>query len=65
MRFRHCGVAGDGADTRTCPPYAGTCWPGPVRSEEAAAAEFRRAAGLTRNARERDLFLGRATTLPA
>ncbi|WP_182875051.1 RNA polymerase sigma factor [Microbispora sp. H10670] len=34
------------------------------RSEE-AAAEFRRAAELTRNARERDLFLGRATALSA
>ncbi|KAA9375921.1 RNA polymerase sigma factor [Microbispora cellulosiformans] len=34
------------------------------RSEE-AAAEFRRAAGLTRNARERDLFLARATALSA
>jgi RNA polymerase sigma factor (sigma-70 family) len=32
------------------------------RAEE-AAAEFRRAAGLTRNARERDLFLERATAL--
>ncbi|MFI7134759.1 RNA polymerase sigma factor [Nonomuraea sp. NPDC050153] len=32
------------------------------RAEE-AAAEFRRAAGLTRNARERDLFLERAATL--
>ena len=30
-----------------------------------AAAEFRRAAGLTRNARERDLLLGRAQACDA
>ena len=48
--------------TRSCRRSAATCSPGWAAATE-ARAEFERAAGLTRNARERSLFLRRAGEL--